>query len=170
MKILETERLYLREFRLSDTQRMSEIHLEEETMRYIGKGGIRNAEQTKRGIEYFIKNQHENGFSLWALIEKENDTLIGHCGLEYLLDRSDIELCYLLSKDYWGKGYATEISKATLEYGFKNLMLKRIVAMTYPENLPSVNVLKKIGLKPKGEKEFFGIRFLFFSCLDRDLE
>lgn len=163
MTILETERLYLREFRLSDVERMSKIHLEEDTMRYIGKGGIRNTDQTKRGIEYFIKNQKENGFTIWALIEKESGILIGHCGLEYLQDRSDIELCYLLSKDYWGKGYATEISKATLKYGFEKLNLKRIVAMTYPENLPSINVIKKTGMKPEGEKEFFGIRFLFFS-------
>ncbi|MCB0727158.1 MAG: GNAT family N-acetyltransferase [Ignavibacteria bacterium] len=165
MKILETERLYLREFRLSDVERMSQIHLEEETMRYIGKGGIRNTEQTRRGIEYFIKNQKENGFTLWAVIEKESDTLIGHCGFEYLQDRSDIELCYLLSKDYWGKGYATEISKETLKYGFEKLKLKRIVAMTYPENQSSINVLEKLGMKPEGEKEFFGIKFLFFSMI-----
>ena len=164
MKIIETERLYLREFRISDVERMSEIHLEEETMRYIGKGGIRNTEQTRRGIEYFIKNQKVNRFSLWAVIEKESDNLIGHCGFEYLQDRSDIELCYLLSKDYWGKGYATEISLAALKYGFEKLKLKRIVAMTYPENQPSINVLRKLGFKPEGEKEFFGIRFMFFSA------
>lgn len=163
MIILETERLYLREFHLSDVERMSEIHLEEETMRYIGKGGIRNTEQTRRGIEYFIRNQRENGFTIWAVIEKESNVLIGHCGFEYLQDGSDIELCYLLSKDYWGKGYATEISKATLIYGFEKLKLKRIVAMTYRENQPSINVIKKIAMKPEGEKEFFGIKFLFFS-------
>lgn len=163
MKILETERLYLREYNLSDVKRMAEIHADEDTMKYIGKGGVRNEEQTRRGIEYFIKGQTENGFTLWAVIEKETGNLIGHCGLDYIPDKSDIEIAYLLAKECWGKGYATEIAKETLRYAREKLNLNRIVAMTFPENLPSIKVLDKIGMKPDGTREFHGIEYLFFT-------
>lgn len=163
MKILETERLYLRVFEESDVNAMSEIHTDEAAMKYIGRGGVLNIEQTKKGIEAFIRYQTEKGYSIWAVIEKESGSLIGHCGLNMLNDKSDIEIAYLLAKEYWGKGYATEIAKATLEYGFTKLNLKRIVALAFPENLPSHNVIKKIGMKPEGEKDLSGIRFLKFS-------
>ncbi len=163
MKILETERLYLRVFEPGDANAMSEIHSDEEAMKYIGRGGVLNIEQTKKGIEAFIRYQTERGYSIWALIEKESNSLIGHCGLNMLNDKSDIEIAYLLAKGHWGKGYATEIAKATLEFGFNNLNLKRIIALAYPENFPSHNVIKKIGMKPEGIKDLSGIKFLKFS-------
>ena len=163
MKILETERLYLRVFEESDVNAMSEIHTDEVAMKYIGRGVIINIEQTKEGIEVFIKNQKENGYSIWALVEKDSNKVIGHCGFNMLKDKSDIELTYLLAKDHWGKGYATEVAKTTLEYGFEKLKFKRIVALTFPENFPSQNVIRKLGMKPDGKKDLSGIEFLKFS-------
>ena len=157
MKILETERLYLRVFETGDADAMSEIHSDEEAMKYIGRGGVLNMEQTKKGIEVFIKKQSENGYSVWGVVEKQSDKLIGHCGLNMLNDKSDIEIAYLLAKDHWGKGYATEAAKATLNYGFEKLNLKRIIALAYPENYPSHNVIKKIRYETGRDERSFGV-------------
>src|SRR5580765_172879 len=104
MKILESERLYLREFTDDDIKRMSVIYSDEDVMRYIGRGGPANEEQTRKMIRAFMKSQSENGFGLGALIEKESEELIGHCGFNILHDKSDIEIAYLLAKESWGKG------------------------------------------------------------------
>ncbi len=164
MKILETERMYLRSYEDNDLERLAEIYSDEEVMKYIGRGGILSKEQTKKGIDTWIKKiYHEFGFGIWALIDKESDLLIGHCGFNRLPEDAGTEIAYLLAKDFWGKGLATEVSKETLKYGFEKLNLERIVALAYPQNLPSINVIKKLGMKPEGEKIFFEKTFLFFG-------
>lgn len=165
MKILESERLYLRNFTTGDIETMSRIYSDEEVMRYIGLGGPADLNQTKQMIDAFMKSYEENGFGLMAIIEKQTEKLIGHCGFNCLKVSNEIEIAYLLSKDCWGKGYATEIGKATLQYGFDVLKLDKIVALAYPQNKASVNVITKLGLKPMGTKEFFGIEFLFFEIV-----
>jgi len=162
--IIETERMYLREFVDEDLNKLSEIYADEEVMKYIGKGGRLDSEQSKKIIEAWTKKYYKQyGFGIWAVIDKESNSLIGHCGFNVLKDGSEIEIAYLLEKKYWGKGFATEISKATLLYGFEKLKLKRIVALAYPENIQSVNVINKLGMKPEGERIFFDTKFLFFS-------
>jgi len=70
MKILETERMYLRPFIENDIERLSEIYSDEGVMKYIGRGGILNKEQTKKGIDTWInKIYDELGFGIWALID-----------------------------------------------------------------------------------------------------
>jgi len=75
-----------------------------------------------------------NGFGMWALFEKESNSLTGHCGFNILHGISETEIAYLIEKKHRVKGYAAEIAKATLDYGFKILDLKRIVALAYPQN------------------------------------
>lgn len=166
MIILETGRLFLREFKEEDSGRMSELYSDEEVMKYIGRGGVISAEQTRNNLDYFRKFRSDNGFGIWAVINKENNLVCGHCGFNRITDdnkTSYIEIAYLLARDQWGKGLATEIAKATLAYGFEKLNLNKISALAYPENTPSINVIKKLGMKSEGEKNFFGKKFLFFS-------
>lgn len=170
MRILETERLYLRPYKEEDCERLSEIYSDEEVMKYIGRGGAVSKDQTKKGINAWINRLYpEYGFGIWALIDKKNDLLIGHCGFNKLPEDAGTEIAYLLAKDYWGKGIATEISKATLKYGFANLKLNRIVALAYPQNVSSINVIRKLGMKPAGEKTFFDTDFLFFEIENESL-
>lgn len=162
MKIIESDRLFLREFLPDDVERMSEIYSDEDVMKYIGRGGAADKAQTELMINAFIRSYDLNSFGIWGIVRKNSDALIGHCGFN-ILPNSEIEIAYLLAKQYWRKGYATEISKATLEYGFDKLKLKKIVALAYPQNISSANVIKKLGMKPDGVKEFFGKIFLYFS-------
>ena len=83
--------------------------------------------QCVKTIAAYINSYKMNGFGMWALFEKESNTLIGHCGFNILHGISETEIAYLLEKKYWLKGYATEIAKATLDYGFKILDLRRLL-------------------------------------------
>lgn len=163
MKIIETERLILREFEEADLKKMIPVYSDEDVMRYIGRGGPVSGEQAEKMLQAFMNSYKENGYGLWALVEKSSGDIIGHCGLNTFKDKSYTEVAYLLRKESWGKGYATESAKASLDYGFETAGLERIIALTYPDNKPSQNVVKKIGLEYQCDKEFIGINFMFFS-------
>lgn len=162
MKIVESERLYLRRFKTDDAGLMSRIYSDAEVMKYIGRGGPADLQQTSDMLNAFIESYDMNGYGIMAVIEKHSGKLIGHCGFNLLKMISEVEIAYLLSKEYWGKGYATEIAEAALEYGFNVLKLKKIIALAYPENSASINVIKKLGMKSEGLKEFYGISFMYF--------
>jgi RimJ/RimL family protein N-acetyltransferase len=88
----------------------------------------------------------KHGFGLFHVSLKDAGTAIGMCGLlkRDVLEDVDIGFAYL--PQYGGKGYATEAALAMIHYGHVALGLKRIVAITAPDNEASQNVLRKIGL------------------------
>lgn len=161
--ILSTERLYLRSLDSNDLDRLAEIYSNPDVMRFIGSGAAFSRSQTEKSIENWKTYEAKHGFANWAVIKKEGDVLIGKCGLSWLPDNSDVEISYLFDEPYWGMGYATEISKAVLEYGFEKCGLNRITAMAYPQNSPSIKVIEKLGMKFEKEAEFWGTKLLLFS-------
>ena len=163
IKVIETERIILRELDDLDLNALAEIYADPEVMRFVGNGSVLNREQTAKSISNWKKYYERFKFGNWATVEKDTSEFIGLCGLSWLPDNSDIEVSYLFSKPSWGKGFATETAKAILDYGFNNLGLKRIVALVYPENSTSIHVIEKLGMKHEGEKEFFGKKLLFYS-------
>jgi ribosomal-protein-alanine N-acetyltransferase len=165
IKILETERLYLREFVPKDLDALARMYSDIDVMRYIGRGETFSREQTKKSITSWKGYYTKHGFANWAVVRKDGDLLIGKCGFSWLPDNSDIELSYLLAKHSWGFGYVTEIAKAALEYGFGKLKLKRIAAIVYPGNTASIRVLEKLGMKYEREVFFHGAKLLLYSSL-----
>jgi ribosomal-protein-alanine N-acetyltransferase len=132
-------------------------------MRYIGRGDIVNQDKINLIIRHWKNSYKKYGFGLWGVIDKKTDMLIGHCGLAWLQDNSDIELAYLLYKDYWGRGLASEAASACLNYGLNELGLKRIVALVYPQNVPSIKIIEKLGMIFEKEDDFFGVNLLMYS-------
>jgi len=82
---------------------------------------------------------------------KSNHEFIGWCGLKYIKEANEIDLGYRFKENYWGKGYGYESAKATIDYGFNNLKLKRIVATVLPENIASWKIMEKCGMKYLGD-------------------
>lgn len=166
-KIIETERIILRELEDSDIDLLAEIYADIEVMRYIGKGIVLTYEQAKRSIANWIKYYEKFGFGNWAAIEKESGRFIGLCGLSWLEDKSDVEVSYLFAKEAWGKGYATETANAINEYGFNVVGLKRIIALVYPQNTASIHVIEKLGMKYECDRIFFGDKLLRVYSLEK---
>lgn len=148
MTEIETLNLRLRPFRLEDLDEYhAQIYSDPDVTRYLPGGKPRRKDQTEYVLRYFLDHAQEHGFSAWAVETKDGHQLIGHCGLVYLLGRNEVELVYAIGKAYWGQGLATEAACAALRFGFEVLHLERILALAFPENLPSQRVMQKIGMQ-----------------------
>jgi [ribosomal protein S5]-alanine N-acetyltransferase len=144
---IQTERLILRPLNESDIASFEPIYGDEETMQYLGVGACaKSPEETANSIRRKIQNSKSNDFGLWAVELKEENRVIGHCGLAWFDLLNSVEVAYVFSKDHWGKGYATEGITASLDYGFSALILDKIVAIVHPNNTGSRRALEKSGM------------------------
>jgi len=153
MKIFaETERLILREILPADEDGLFQLDSDPEVHKYLGNNPIKNIEQSRDAIKRIRQQYIDNGIGRWAIIEKSTNSFVGWTGLKLMkeLTNNHIEhydLGYRLIKKYWGKGFATETVRPSLDYGFDNLKQDNIYAMTHIDNLASRNILEKSGLK-----------------------
>ena len=147
--IIETERLILRTWKKEDADAYFQINQDPKVIEFLR--GPLTMEQVDGFITAVNNHQDKYGYTLWASCLKESSELIGFIGLNYVDWESHfspaVEVGWRLGSQYWGKGYATEGAKASLEYGFKQSGLKEIVSFTVPANVRSLRVMEKIGLK-----------------------
>lgn len=157
MKILETRRLILRTWTLSDAPELFEICADAEVMKYIGTGKpYETNEQAEEFLRWATDYQKANNFCRWAVLLEENRKIVGSCGFARPHGTTEIELGYLLARKFWGKGLATAATAACLKYGFENLDFREIIAMTDTENVASRKVLEKIGFAQRGIETYNG--------------
>lgn len=151
MKIFaETDRLILRELEYTDTNDLFEMDSDPEVHLYIENNPVNSIDEITKVIEMLKKQHQENGIARWAVVDKLTNECIGWSGLKYFNQplnnhNNFYELGYRFKKKHWGKGFATESSIAILDYGFENLNVDSIFAITDPKNLNSKKVLTKLG-------------------------
>lgn len=163
MKELETSRMRLRQFTLEDLDALSKIVGDPEVMKYIGAGGARGIQSAEKTIRIIMSHWEKHGFGIWALEEKATGKLMGWCGLQHLDKTPEVEVAYLLDSPYWRQGYATEAARAALRYGFENLNLDRIVAITRSENVGSYRVMEKLGMRYERDAHFYGVDVIYYA-------
>jgi ribosomal-protein-alanine N-acetyltransferase len=110
----------------------------------------------------------ERGFGRFAVTDKRDGEFIGYSGLGVYDNR--VELNYGLSKQHWGKGYATEAALACLRYGFEELKLDRIAAVARVENIASQRVAENIGMEYEGELSRLGFDFSSYVIVREEFE
>jgi ribosomal-protein-alanine N-acetyltransferase len=123
----------------------------------------RATEIAARTVSYFIEHWQRHGFGVWAVVDKASGAVIGQCGLNNLAEAPETEVLYLLDRPFWRQGLATEAAQASIDAGFDDVGLQRIVGLTVPDNLASQQVLHKIGLRYEKDATFFGMRMRYFS-------
>ena len=138
--------MYLRQFTPNDLEDMYRIYSDSEVMKYLNEG-VRNREETAADLFQIIAHWEKNAFGLWAVVNKQNNQLIGDGGLRFLGKTPEVEVGYVLAKAYWGKGLASEVAAATLKYGFEVLKLEKIVAVANTKNRASRRVMEKVGMR-----------------------
>lgn len=163
MTKIETPHLWLRPIALADLDDLAEIYSAPEVMRYRLISQPASWKQTQSSLESYLAHWEQHGFGRWATIHKANQRLIGHCGLEYLASLDEVEVNYLLAREYWGQGLATESAIALLNYGFETLQLERLVALAMPENLASRRVMEKIGMQWEKNIQLYGLEWVFHT-------
>jgi RimJ/RimL family protein N-acetyltransferase len=147
-RIVETDRLLLRAFVMDDdVEDFFRMISDPDVTRYTGDGCQSLEEARKRLEEGPLQDYRKHGYGRMAGIYKPTGKVIGFAGLKYLDDVSEVDLGFRFFKEYWGKGLATEASRAILAYGFETLHLERISGITDIENKASIRVLEKVGFK-----------------------
>lgn len=149
MKILETERLILRRLESTDLDSLFALYRDPEIRRYFPEG-VLTLEETKEELEWFLNGHPAHPeIGLWATIHKGSNQFIGRCGLlPWTIDeQQEVEVAYLLAKEYWGQGLGTEAAKALVQYGFEQLNLSRLICLIDRDNRASIKVATKIGMK-----------------------
>ncbi|AEA45205.1 GNAT family N-acetyltransferase [Fluviicola taffensis] len=151
MKIrLETERLILRELEYTDENDLFEMDSDPEVHLYIENNPVKSIAEITKVIGILKKQYVENGIARWAVVDKTTNECVGWSGLKYFNEPLNehihfYELGYRFKKKHWGKGFATESSRAILDYGFEHLNVDSIFAITDSGNLNSKKVLSKLG-------------------------
>ena len=148
MKILETDRLILRQLSTKDAAFILELVNEPSFIQNIGDRGVRTLEDACAYIlRVAISSYEKNGFGLYLVELKDLGQSIGMCGLIKRDGLEDVDIGYAFLPRFWLKGYAVEAAAAVKDYARDVLGLKRLVAITDPANQGSIRVLEKIGLK-----------------------
>lgn len=145
---IETERLQLREFTLSDAPYMLRQLNEPSFIENIADRGVRTLEQAEAYLQNGAMASYQNsGFGFWAVIEKSSKQMIGMCGLIKRDNLTDVDLGYALLPEYFGNGYAIEATKACIQAAKNRFHLQRLLAIVNPDNSTSRKLLDKIGFQ-----------------------
>ena len=163
-KILETERLYLRELNETDFDSLCGILQDGETM-YAYEGAFSDSE-VREWLDRQIARYQKWNFGLWAVILKENGKLIGQCGLtlQPWNNLEVLEIGYLFNKAYWHKGFAAEAAAACKNYAFNVLKAAEVCSIIRDTNIPSQNVALRNGMVKTDSmiKHYKGIDMLHY--------
>ena len=161
---LTTPRLYLRPFTLADRAAIHAVYADPEVMRFVGHGAHRTMAETATALRTYGDVLERRGYSFLAVTEREGGALIGDGGLHPLGGVGpDVELGYTLARSAWGKGYATELGLALVEYAFTALRVPRVVAQVEPANTASRHVLTKLGMTERGQRTAYGRPHLLYA-------
>lgn len=148
MIYFETERLRFRDWNDYDLIKLRQMNKDENVMRYFPS--TMSDEETDIFYNNIQKEFKEYGYGLYA-VESKSEGFIGFIGFHRATFEAEftpcIEIGWRLISDAWGKGYATEGAKACLNYGFSKLNFDRVYSFTAKINLPSQNVMKKLGME-----------------------
>ena len=147
-KILETERLSLREFHLNDAKFTLQLLNTPTWLTFIGDKNVHTIKEAENYLTSGpMTSYKEHGFGLWLVSLKERNKPIGMCGLikrDYL---AEVDIGFALMPDYAGLGYGYEIASATLTYSRNILLIDKVVAITDANNASSIKLLNKLGLQ-----------------------
>lgn len=146
-RIIETERLIIRELEIEDVSSLAKILCDKDSMKYYPRP--KTLEEVVSWIERNIDRYRKNGFGLWAVIRKVDSEFLGDCGLTLQnIDSEELpEVGYHIIKEYCQNGYASEAARACLGYGFGKFNFDAIFSYTSEMNRPSIKVMENIGMK-----------------------
>lgn len=143
--LYQSPRIIIREFLPQEQQTFLNLFKDNQVTQYLPNTS------PERYVEMFnelLENYEKKNLSRWAIFDTTNNNFIGMCVARIFIHNvNQIEIGYVLSREYWGKGIATEVCKAITEYSFANTNTKEVVAITDLNNTGSQNVLQKAGFE-----------------------
>ena len=154
--IIETDRLFLRQWREADREPFAALNADPRVMEYFAK--LRSREESDALVSKESAQIQQHGWGLWAASLKQTDEFIGFIGLadaDFAPNLTHaVEIGWRLAFTYWGNGYATEGARAALKYGFEMLRREEVVACTAVHNRRSRAVAERLGMQYHPEDDF----------------
>lgn len=144
--LYETDRLIVRHMTPDDLDALADLCADPVAMQYMGDGDTLDRETCAKWIEVIQKKYVDRGYGTSAIVEKSSGKFIGFCGVIRAPDNDFDEIIYALARPYWGKGYATEVARAMLDYVFEISDLDSIYATIHADNVTSQRMMNKLGM------------------------
>jgi RimJ/RimL family protein N-acetyltransferase len=167
IETITTERLVLRSTRKSDLDSLYKMVFSVPEVMSHAFGGEPYAADSAADFFENCFDHDGNGKQLGVLCNKDSDIVVGFAGLLecQVLGEPDYEIGFVLGREFWGQGYATEIGRAQIEYGLGVIGCKRLLAQVAPTNQSSISVLRKIGMVYHAtvDSEFRGMREIYIT-------
>ena len=150
--ILKSQRVNLREMEEKDWVDVHKYASQEKVCQYQpwGPNSEQESEDFVKQVILDAKKESRSRY-VFAIILKENGEMIGAGEINVRDDTNKVgEIAYIINPEYWGIGYATEIAKVLIQFGFNQLKFHRIFATCDPRNIGSSRVLEKVGMTKEG--------------------
>lgn len=151
--ILETSRLWLRPFAAVDVDALHRIWTDPDVRRYLWDDIVIPRERAAGEVEDSIASFRDGGFGMWVVMLSGATEVVGFAGFRLFGDpKIQKELMYGMAPQHWGRGYATELARELLRFGFEQLGEERVWARTDPPNTASIRVMEKAGMSYVGRE------------------
>ena len=154
--VMVTERLRLRNWRADDLDRLAAMNADEDVMRYFPDRPDRK--QSVAMMVRIIASFERHGFGFWVLEQSDDNAFTGFAGLLRPAFHAHftpcVEVGWRLARSAWGRGYATEAGRASLAFAFDQLGLDEVVSMAVVDNMPSRQVMERLGMTRRPEDDF----------------
>ena len=154
MVVLNTTRLLLRHLEPDDLDPLYALYRDPDIRKYY-PDGTRTYEETKEELEWFLHGHPRRPeLGLWATVERKTGELLGRCGLLpwHIQGADEVELAFMIKKERWREGFATEAAHGIIKHAHEVLGLRRLVCLVMPGNAASTGVAEKVGMA--FEREF----------------
>ena len=149
--MIETERLLLRKPRLEDARDLAAAYADPEVVRFMGDGSTATLAEVEEGIEQWLERWETWGMSLCSLERREDGRVLGRVGFlrwdpeTWQVGGDETEIGWLIAREHWGQGYATEAALALRDWAFDERGLTRLISLINHENVRSIRVAERIG-------------------------
>ena len=155
--VVETAHTKLRPFNLEDVEVLFQIANQRDIFKYFPDPAPWTRQKTEKFIRSQLEHWERHGFGWWGVEVLERPELIGWNGLQYLPETDEVEVGYLISESFRGRGWTTEAAIASLKFGFEQLGIESIIAIVHPDNIASQCVALKSGLTFIDRNNYFGM-------------
>lgn len=146
--VLETRRLLLCTWRNADLDDLVWLHSHVEASRYLSRNGKpwKRDEAAGRMVGW-VEEYRQHGVTKFKLLRRHDERFVGRAGFSMFAPTGQFELGYAIAPPFWGHGYATEIAGALADFFFDRNICDHFIAFAHVDNIASLKVLKKIGMR-----------------------
>lgn len=162
-----TSRLKIRPINRNDGSRLFQLSNNPNVMKHINGGKALSREETEKDLQNRLKALTDV-LGYWMIETIEDQEFVGWIALKKLDQTEKIEIGYRLLEEHWGKGYAAEAASELLNYAFRILKLKEVVAIALEENVRSLRVLEKLGMTYQKKARFYGFKCCYYELKRED--